>query len=276
MIRLGEVSRAQLRVFARYSTEFPCLLKGIVNAGELQAEAFRGFTLHIVLETLPNQPRRLRPAGPARARARTAARRASTCPTRPDPRPTRSGDSPTSRTASTSRPARAPSARAPATPELDTSLFGIPGYAGSTAEADLLRDLLAPGPRRRPRPTCPTSVRCWSGPLARGATVSLGEPIGGGVMRIKLLDKKTGVDLVKLLVFIVVTTLATGVLVATIGNLSLSAQEDLQGRVRRRDRRGQGRRHPDRRRQGRHRPGRRDQGPHPGAGDLRASRRRPR
>ena len=57
LIRLGEVSRAQLRVLARYSTEFPCLLGGIVNAGKLEAAAFRGFTLHIVLETLPNQPR---------------------------------------------------------------------------------------------------------------------------------------------------------------------------------------------------------------------------
>ncbi|HRK47741.1 MAG TPA: MCE family protein, partial [Nocardioides sp.] len=57
LIRLGEVSQAQLRVLARYSTEFPCLLGGVVNAGARQAEAFRGFTLHIVLETLPNQPR---------------------------------------------------------------------------------------------------------------------------------------------------------------------------------------------------------------------------
>jgi phospholipid/cholesterol/gamma-HCH transport system substrate-binding protein len=37
---------------------------------------------------------------------------------------------------------------------------------------------------------------------------------------VKLLDKKTSSDLTKLLVFMVVTTLATGVLVATIGNLS--------------------------------------------------------
>src|SRR3954451_15203766 len=57
LIRLGEVSQAQLRVLARYSTEFPCLLGGIVNAGKLQAEAFRGFTLHIVLETRPTHPR---------------------------------------------------------------------------------------------------------------------------------------------------------------------------------------------------------------------------
>ncbi len=57
MVRLGEVSAAQLRVMSRYSTEFPCLTEGIVNAGKLQAEAFRGFMLHIVLETLPRQPR---------------------------------------------------------------------------------------------------------------------------------------------------------------------------------------------------------------------------
>ncbi|GAB3253083.1 MCE family protein [Nocardioides dilutus] len=44
-------------------------------------------------------------------------------------------------------------------------------------------------------------------------------------MRFKLLDKKTGADLVKLIVFILITTLATGVLVATIGNLSLSAKK---------------------------------------------------
>ena len=56
LVRLGEVSAAQLRVLSRYSTEFPCLLKGIVKAGDLQAEAFRGFVLHIVLETLPRQP----------------------------------------------------------------------------------------------------------------------------------------------------------------------------------------------------------------------------
>ena len=44
-------------MLAKYAPEFPCLTGGIVKAGKLQAEAFRGFTLHIVLETLPNQPR---------------------------------------------------------------------------------------------------------------------------------------------------------------------------------------------------------------------------
>ncbi len=44
-------------MLAKYAPEYPCLTGGIVNAGKLQAQAFRGFTLHIVLETLPNQPR---------------------------------------------------------------------------------------------------------------------------------------------------------------------------------------------------------------------------
>jgi phospholipid/cholesterol/gamma-HCH transport system substrate-binding protein len=41
-----------------------------------------------------------------------------------------------------------------------------------------------------------------------------------------VLDKKTAIDLTKLLVFIVVTTLATGVLVITIGNVSFSSSTD--------------------------------------------------
>jgi phospholipid/cholesterol/gamma-HCH transport system substrate-binding protein len=57
LVRLADLGAAQLEVFARYAPGYPCLLGGIVGAGKLQAEAFRGFTLHIVLETLPNQPR---------------------------------------------------------------------------------------------------------------------------------------------------------------------------------------------------------------------------
>jgi len=57
LIRLSDVGVKQLRVFAKYAPEFNCLTRGLVNAGKLQAEAFRGFTLHIVLETLPHQPR---------------------------------------------------------------------------------------------------------------------------------------------------------------------------------------------------------------------------
>lgn len=44
----------------------------------------------------------------------------------------------------------------------------------------------------------------------------------------KLLDKKTTGDLARLVVFMVVTTLATGLLVITIGNLSFAASKDYQ------------------------------------------------
>ncbi|MCL8024579.1 MCE family protein [Nocardioides bruguierae] len=57
LIRLGEVSEPQVRLLAKYAPEFSCLTEGLVNAGKIQAEAFRNHTLHITLETLPNQPR---------------------------------------------------------------------------------------------------------------------------------------------------------------------------------------------------------------------------
>ena len=46
----------------------PLPARGHRQAGDLQAEAFRGFTLHIVLETLPNQPRGYGPQDAPRVR----------------------------------------------------------------------------------------------------------------------------------------------------------------------------------------------------------------
>jgi phospholipid/cholesterol/gamma-HCH transport system substrate-binding protein len=57
IIRLSQEGQAQLPLFAKYSPEYPCLLKGIVGAIPLEAQAFRGYTLHINLEVLPKQPR---------------------------------------------------------------------------------------------------------------------------------------------------------------------------------------------------------------------------
>jgi phospholipid/cholesterol/gamma-HCH transport system substrate-binding protein len=178
MIRLGEVSRAQLRVLSRYSTEFPCLLKGIVTAGEFQAEAFRGFTLHIVLETLPNQPR---PYGP-QDKPELGEDRGPSCINLPNPPGSQTNpvrrqpdfkdgvDEPTGK--GTQRAGTGYTA-------LDTSIFGIPGYAGSTAETDLLRDLLAPG-LGVGADAVPDLGALLVGPLARGATVSLGAPTATG------------------------------------------------------------------------------------------------
>ena len=72
IIRLSEQGQAQLPVFAKYAPEYPCLLDGIVDVLPRQEEAFRGYTLHINLETLPRQPRGY---GVARRPASTATTR---------------------------------------------------------------------------------------------------------------------------------------------------------------------------------------------------------
>jgi phospholipid/cholesterol/gamma-HCH transport system substrate-binding protein len=61
IIRLSEQGQAQLPLFAKYAPEYPCLLKGIVGVIPREEEAFRGYELHINLETLPRQPRGYNP-----------------------------------------------------------------------------------------------------------------------------------------------------------------------------------------------------------------------
>ncbi|MDQ6936091.1 MAG: MCE family protein [Actinomycetota bacterium] len=57
IIRLGQLSAPVLALLARYSSEFPCLIKGIVRQAPRLASTFRGFIFHIQIETLPSQPR---------------------------------------------------------------------------------------------------------------------------------------------------------------------------------------------------------------------------
>jgi phospholipid/cholesterol/gamma-HCH transport system substrate-binding protein len=177
IIRLGQVSQAQLQVLARYSTEFPCLLGGIVNAGAKQAEAFRNFTLHIVLETLPNQPR----AYTAADQPRLGDDRGPTCLHLPDP--PWSQDNPVQRQPDfddgvdsplgkgTQRAATSYAAAGQATA---TQLSGFGGYAGSPEESDLISDLLAPT-LGTSSAEVPDLGGLLLGPMVRGATVSYGD-----------------------------------------------------------------------------------------------------
>ena len=163
LIRLGEVSRAQLRVFARYSPEFPCLLRGIYNAQPAQAESFRNFTLHIVLETLPNQPRGYTPEDVPRF----GDDRGPACLHLPNPPWSQSNpvtrqpnfkdniDEPTGKGTSRTAPSY--------------------GYVGSPEETELLNSLLAPG-LGVTADQVPDLGALLLGPMARGATVTVGEP----------------------------------------------------------------------------------------------------
>jgi phospholipid/cholesterol/gamma-HCH transport system substrate-binding protein len=163
LIRLGEVSQQQLRVFAKYAPEFSCLTKGIVNAGERQAEAFRGFMLHIVLETLPNQPRPY----DVNDLPRFGEDRGPNCLHLPNPPWTQSNpvrhqpdfndgvDEPTGKGTSRVMPNR---------------FFRM--SAGTTQENDLLRSLLGPV-LGVSADDVPDLGLLLVGPMARGAEVSL-------------------------------------------------------------------------------------------------------
>ena len=89
----------------------------------------------------------------ARCTATTAGRTASTCPTRRGTSPTRCATSPTSTTASTARPARAPTASHRRTARAHAA---APGTPAAPAETRLLKSLLGPSlgesPAGRARP----------------------------------------------------------------------------------------------------------------------------
>jgi len=57
IIRLSRLGQEQLPTYAKYAPEYPCLLQGIVGVIPRLEQAFRGYQLHINLETLPRQPR---------------------------------------------------------------------------------------------------------------------------------------------------------------------------------------------------------------------------
>jgi phospholipid/cholesterol/gamma-HCH transport system substrate-binding protein len=57
IIRLSDQGAAQLPLFEKYAPEYPCLLRSMVEWTPTMESAYRGFTLHINLETIPRQPR---------------------------------------------------------------------------------------------------------------------------------------------------------------------------------------------------------------------------
>jgi phospholipid/cholesterol/gamma-HCH transport system substrate-binding protein len=164
LIRLSEIGADQLRVFAKYAPEYACLTRGIVHAGKLQAEAFRGFMLHIVLETLPHQPR---PYGPQDI-PRFGEDRGPSClhlenppwsqdnPVRHQPDFDDGVDEPTGKGTSRVAP---------------NDWFRSAG-PGSPAETRLLRSLLAPA-LGVSASDVPDLGPLLVGPMARGAEVSL-------------------------------------------------------------------------------------------------------
>ncbi len=170
MIRLGQLGAAQLRVLAKYAPEYPCLLRGIVNAAPRQAESFRGFTLHIVLETLPNQPRGYNPndqpvfgddRGPSCAGGLPLPNSSQSNPRRTQPDFDDGVDEPTGKGTSRVAPAY----------DQPYAVDGS-GWSGSPAEARLIDSLLAPG-LGVGADDVPDLGALLVGPMARGGEVTL-------------------------------------------------------------------------------------------------------
>ena len=57
IIRLSEQGQQQLPLFAKYSSEYPCLFQSMTEWTPSMESAYRGYGLHINLETIPSQPR---------------------------------------------------------------------------------------------------------------------------------------------------------------------------------------------------------------------------
>lgn len=165
LVELGRVGTQNLRVLARYSTEFPCLTQGIVKAGALQAEAFRNFTLHIVLETLPRQPRPY----DADDVPRIAEKRGPTCLNLPNP--PWSQANPVKRVPDFNDGVDRPTGKG--TSRVATGyVLGGGTSQGTTGEYDLYRELLAPSLGVEADEVGDLGPLLL-GPLARGSEVSM-------------------------------------------------------------------------------------------------------
>jgi phospholipid/cholesterol/gamma-HCH transport system substrate-binding protein len=161
LIRLADVNDGLLKTAARYSTEYPCLLGGLQNLGEREASAFRNFTLHIVLELLPQQPRKYTPAD----KPHFGEDRGPACGHLPSP--PWNQKNPLTVVPSMNDGVSAPVRRAPVGQEAFRNGFG---YAGSPAETGVLDQLLAPGLGVSAHDV-PDLGGLLVGPMARGATV---------------------------------------------------------------------------------------------------------
>jgi phospholipid/cholesterol/gamma-HCH transport system substrate-binding protein len=170
IIRLGQVSAASTAVFAKYAPEYPCLLKGIVKAGKLQAQAFRGFTLHINLETLPNQPLAYTPAD----RPRNGDKRGPHCGSLPNPPWTQSNpwtNVPNVNDGVDSSTGKGTDRVAPGFANGPVYADGS-GYAGSPQESAILKTMLGPALGLSADDVDDLAVLLIA-PMARGAEVSL-------------------------------------------------------------------------------------------------------
>ncbi len=169
IIRLSKQGQRQLPLFAKYAPEYPCLLRGIVNVIPRQEEAFRGYTLHIDLETLPRQPRGYNPGDkPVYAERGENAVDLGDCRDAINDRYGQRNLPPKSLVPNIKDGVNYPVGKERPATGFDVSS----GYAGSAAEQTVVDSIAAPVMGLRPEQV-PDLATLLFAPLARGTEVSL-------------------------------------------------------------------------------------------------------
>jgi phospholipid/cholesterol/gamma-HCH transport system substrate-binding protein len=164
IIRLGELSVPQLNLYAKYAPEYPCLLKGMVRWAPSNAEAFRGNTLHINLEMLPQQPTGYSPADDPEYDAQNGPH----CETLPNPPYSQANPGPQPEPGVVDDGVESGHGKHRPAPTFDVTS----GYAGTAAEQSVVDAVAAPvmGVSSDEVPDVATLL---FGPLARGTEVNL-------------------------------------------------------------------------------------------------------
>jgi phospholipid/cholesterol/gamma-HCH transport system substrate-binding protein len=176
LIQLGQVSEPTVGTLARYAPEFPCLLGGMDNLGKRVSSAFRNYTLHIDLITLPRQPR----GYTAKDAPTFNEDRGPACGHLPNP--PWSATKPLKLVPNLSDGVNTPTGKgtdrsalgfdSASTDSTGSTSTGALGYAGSPAETEVLDTLLAPV-LGTTAADVPDLGGLLVGPMARGAKVSL-------------------------------------------------------------------------------------------------------
>jgi len=172
IIRLGELSVPQLSVFEKYAPEYPCLLQGQVDWIPNITEAYRGHTLHINLETLPQQPTGYSPADDPEYGAEIGPH----CERLPNPPYDQTNLAPQPEPGVVDDGVESGHGKHRAAPDVEKvpgpSLDVTSGFAGTAAERSVVNSVAGPVLGVAPEDV-PDVATLLFGPLARGTEVSL-------------------------------------------------------------------------------------------------------
>jgi phospholipid/cholesterol/gamma-HCH transport system substrate-binding protein len=166
IIRLGDLSVPQLRLYGKYAPEYPCLLEGMANWIPRMNDGWRGHALHINLETLPTQPTGYTAADSPKYGAKNGPH-CETLPTPPYSQAHPGPQPPMSKVDDGTEDGHGKFASRAATGFDLTS-----GYAGTSAERSVVNAIAAPV-MGVPVDGVPDVATLLFGPLARGQEVTV-------------------------------------------------------------------------------------------------------